>query len=228
MSGLIFAIVVSIGLPLAFLVYACYRKNFAAYLLGVLAFVGSQILLRIPLLEYLGKNSTEFIMFSKTQPVIFAIMIGLSAGIFEEVARFIFMRFLMSKRDWQSGFLFGAGHGGIEAVLIVGVPAIALLFTQTMTFQSELFFVGGIERLFAMMLHIGLSIIVLQGVVRKNFMYVLLAIALHGFVDASVGILPLFVSKGHLLLVQEIMVAITALAVFIYSIRLKRRGEELQ
>ncbi|MEI3613212.1 YhfC family glutamic-type intramembrane protease [Pseudogracilibacillus sp. SO30301A] len=227
MSGLIFSIVVSIGLPLAFLVYACFRKNFAAYLLGILAFVGSQMLLRIPLLEYLGKNSTEFIMFSKTQPVIFAIIIGLSAGIFEEVARFIFMRFLMSKRDWYSGFLFGAGHGGIEAVLIVGAPAIALLFTQTMIFQSEMLFVGGIERLFAMILHIGLSIIVLQGVVQKNFMYVLLAIVIHGLVDASVGILPLYISSDKLLFVQEVMVAIIALAVFIYSIRIKRK-EDLQ
>ncbi|MBO1628618.1 YhfC family intramembrane metalloprotease [Bacillus sp. SY8(2021)] len=39
---------------------------------------------------------------------LFAIVIDLSAGFFEEVTRFIAMRFFMKQRDWQSEFLFGA------------------------------------------------------------------------------------------------------------------------
>lgn len=224
MSGLIFSILVSIGVPLAFFVYACFRKQYIVFILGALAFVVSQILLRIPLLQYLGKNSTEFTMFSATHPVLFAMIIGLSAGVFEEIARFIFMRFFMSKRKWQSGFLFGAGHGGIEAVLFVGIPALTLLFTQNVIIQGETYFIGGIERFFAMLMHIGLSIIVLQGVVQKRFVYVLVAIAIHGFNDAMVGILPLYIPKDNLLLVLEVTIAISALAVFMYSVRVKRKG----
>ena len=46
-------------------------------------------------------------MFSVMQPVLFALLLSLSAGIFEEVARFIAMRYFMKQRDWQSGFYLG-------------------------------------------------------------------------------------------------------------------------
>jgi len=223
MAGVIFSAFISIGLPFMALMYACFKNRFFPFFLGVLVFVISQVLLRIPLLEYLGKNSPGFIMYSATQPILFAIVIGLSAGIFEELARYIAMRFFMKQRDWQAGFLFGTGHGGIEAVLFVGVPAITLLFTQTIP-QSEMFLISGVERFFAMVLHIGLSIIVLQSVVQKSFIYVLIAIAIHGFIDALVGILPLYVSEDSMLFLLEVTVAMIALIVFIYCIWIKRKG----
>ena len=109
-------------------------------------------------------------------------------------------------------------------MLFVGIPALTLLFTQNVIIQGETYFIGGIERFFAMLLHIGLSIIVLQGVVQKRFVYVLVAIAIHGFNDAMVGILPLYIPKDNLLLVLEVTIAISALAVFMYSVRVKRKG----
>lgn len=224
MAGVIFAAAIGMGLPIAALLYACFRKRYIPFLLGVLAFVVSQVLIRIPLLKYIGEHSTAYVMFSATEPVLFAIVIGLSAGIVEELARFTAMRFFMRQRDWQSGFLFGAGHGGIEAVLFVGSSAIALLFSSAALADSEIYFIGGIERFFAMLLHIGLSIIVLQGVVQKRIFYVLLAILIHGFVDALVGILPLYVPKDHVLPVLEVTLAMMALAVFNYGLWTKRKG----
>src|SRR5690625_6886710 len=91
MSGLIFSILVSIGVPLAFFVYACFRKQYIVFILGALAFVVSQILLRIPLLQYLGKNSTEFTMFSATHPVLFAMIICFLAGVFVVFVFFFFI-----------------------------------------------------------------------------------------------------------------------------------------
>lgn len=224
MIGVIFSVLISIGLPLALFVYACFKKRYMAFILGALAFVGSQILFRIPLLQFLGNHSTEFIMLRVTQPILFAIVVGLSAGIVEELARFICIRFFMSKRNWQSGFLFGAGHGGIEAVLFVGIPALTLFVSQTMLIENEAYFIGGIERFFAMILHIGLSIIVLKAVAQKRFIGVWLAIAIHGFTDALVGILPLYVPKDHVVFVMELALVIIALTVFAYSLILKRRG----
>src|SRR5690625_4273823 len=152
MAGVIFAIVVGVGLPFIALLYAFYKKRYIPFGLGILAFVVSQILLRIPLMEYIGQNSAAYSMFSVTQPVLFSIVIGLSAGVFEELARFVAMRFLMKQRDWQSGFLFGAGHGGIEAVLFVGVSGVRLLILSSLITSGELYFIGGLERLFAMLL----------------------------------------------------------------------------
>ena len=223
MLGVIFAVIISIGLPISLLIYAIIKKRFLPFLLGVLAFIGSQILIRIPLLKYLEMNSINYSMFSAMYPVFFAIIIGLSAGVFEELARFVMMKFFMKNPNWQSGFLFGAGHGGIEAVLFVGISASTMLFSPTVAIYNAGFFIGGIERFFAMMLHIGLSIIVLQGVVQRKFIYVLIAILIHGFVDALVGILPLYLGAGASLVAIEVALALTAIAVLSYSLMIKRK-----
>ncbi|PFK30460.1 YhfC family intramembrane metalloprotease [Bacillus cereus] len=224
MGGIIFATIIGIGLPIAILLYAFWKRRYIPYVLGVLAFVISQVLIRIPILQYLGGNSTTYSMFSAMHPVLFAIVIGLSAGVFEELARFVAIRFFMKQRDWQSGFLFGAGHGGIEAVLFFGSGAVVLLFFSRDISYGNSYFIGGIERFFAMLLHIGLSIIVLQGVLQKRFLYVVFAITIHGLVDALVGILPLYVPKDSALLIVESTVAIIALAIFNYSLWIKRKG----
>ncbi|ASL65735.1 TPA: YhfC family intramembrane metalloprotease [Bacillus cereus] len=224
MNGLIFTTMISFGLPLVALLYAFWKKRYFPYMLGVLAFVVSQILIRIPILNYLNGTSTDFQMFSATQPVLFVLLLSLSAGIFEEIARFIAMRYFMKQRDWQSGFLFGAGHGGIEAVLIVGIPVISLLLSQTVIQNGDSYYFGGIERIFAMVLHIGLSFIVLQAVVQKKFRYVVFAILIHGAVNTLAGIIPLYVPGTNGIIAVEVSIAISAVLVFSHSFILKRRG----
>ena len=227
MIGLLFTIIISIGIPLVALVYAFYKKRHIPFVWGVIAFVISQVILRIPLMQFLAENSVAYSMFQATQPILFAIIIGLSAGVFEELARYLIMRFLLKQKDWLSGLLFGAGHGGVEAILFVGISAVSLILSPTSTIAGDLYFIGGIERFFAMLMHIGLSIIVLQGVVKKKFVYIVSAIFIHGLIDALVGIIPLYVPGIYGIIVLEVVVAITALALLMYSIRLKK-GRVLQ
>lgn len=224
MFGIMFAVCVSIGIPLIIFLYVCFKKSYVPFLLGALAFIISQVLIRIPLLESLQTHNTTFAMFSTVRPVLFAIVIGLSAGIFEELARFVLMRFVMKQRDWWSGLLFGVGHGGIEAILLVGINALVLLFSLQASAHNIDFFIGGIERLFTLVLHIGLSIIVLRGVVQSRFSYVVLAILIHSFVDTLVGIFPLFMSSNAALIAIEISLIMIALAVMSYSLSIKRKG----
>ncbi|AZQ47365.1 YhfC family glutamic-type intramembrane protease [Bacillus sp. GX] len=224
MNGLIFTTMISFGLPLLALLYAVWKKRYIPYMLGVLAFVVSQILIRIPILNYVNGTSTDFQMFSVMQPVLFVLLLSLSAGIFEEVARFIAMRYFMKQRDWQSGFLFGAGHGGIEAVLIVGIPVISLLLSQTAIQNGDSYYFAGIERIFAMVLHIGLSFIILQAVVQKKFRYVIYAILIHGTANALASIISLYVKGKSGIIMSEVSLAICALLVFSYSFILKRKG----
>jgi uncharacterized membrane protein YhfC len=48
-----------------------------------------------------------------------SIFLGLSAGVFEEVARYLTYRFWRKDvRTWGGGLMLGAGHGGIEAIII--------------------------------------------------------------------------------------------------------------
>ncbi|GGA91117.1 YhfC family glutamic-type intramembrane protease [Ornithinibacillus halotolerans] len=225
MFGIIFSICISIGIPLFALIYACVKRHYIPFFLGVLAFVISQLLFRLPLLDYLQSHSTTYSMLSIMNPVLFAIAIGLSAGIVEELARYIMMRFFMKQRSFQAGFLFGTGHGGIEAVWFVGISAISMLFSPLATFYNIDFLIGGTERFFALMLHIGLSIIVLHGVIQRKFLFVVLAIFIHGFIDTLIGIFPLiFESTNHVLIASEVSLAVTALVVISYSFLLKRRN----
>ncbi|PFO66973.1 YhfC family intramembrane metalloprotease [Bacillus cereus] len=224
MNGLIFTTMISFGLPLVALLYAFWKKRHIPYMLGVLAFVISQILIRIPILNYINGTSTNFQMFSVMQPVLFVLLLSLSAGIFEEIARFIAMRYFMKQREWQSGFLFGAGHGGIEAVLIVGIPVISLLLSQTVIQNGDSYYFAGIERIFAMVLHIGLSIIVLHAVVQKKFRYVVYTILIHGTANAIASIIALYVQGKSGIILSEVSIAICAVLVFSYSVILKRKG----
>lgn len=224
MAGIIFAICISVGLPIFAFLYASIKKRYLAFFLGAMAFIVSQVMIRLPILQYLQENSISFTMLRITKPVLFAVVIGFSAGIFEGLARFMMMRYFMKQRDWQSGFLFGAGHGGIEAILFVGLNAIVLLFSPLAEAYGFGFFLSGIERFFAMLLHIGLSILVLYGIVRQNFLYVVLAIIFHGFVDSLVGLLPLLIPAEMVTLALETSLATIAMIVFGYSIYIKRKG----
>lgn len=123
-------------------------------------------------------------------------------------------------------FLFGAGHGGIEAVLIVGIPVISLLFSQTVIQNGDSYYFGGIERIFAMVLHIGLSLIVLQAVIQKKFRYVVYAILIHGTANALAGIISLYVPGKSGIIMSEVSIAICVLFVFSYSFILKERVYE--
>lgn len=225
MIGMISAILIGFVLPIGIFFYAIVKKQSAPYLLGVLAFFVSQMILRIPLLDYFSSKSVSFQMLSVTKPIIYVIIIGFSAGIFEEVARFLAMTFFMKQRKFESGVLFGVGHGGIEAILFLGVHAIMMMFSPTTLLSNEALLLGSVERLFAILLHIGLSIIVLYGVVMKRIRYLIMAITIHGVMDTMIGLVPMFVPEEFIILIIEGLLVLLSMSVLVYSVRLNKRGD---
>ena len=121
-------------------------------------------------------------------------------------------------------FLFGAGHGGIEALLIVGIPVISLLLSQTVIQNGDSYYLGGIERIFAMVLHVGLSFIVLQAVVQKEISLCCICNSHPWDCNALAGIISLYVPGEIGIIMSEVSIAICALLVFSYSFILKRKG----
>lgn len=224
MFGVIFAIFISVILPITAFVYAVLTKRWFPFVFGILAFTISQLMIRIPLLDYLQTNSTKFILLSTSQPILYSLILGLSAGVFEEVARYLFMRFLMKDKDWTSGFVFGLGHGGIEALLLVGIGAISILFSPLVSLYGAEYFIGGAERFFAISLHVALSIIVLRSVVEKRLIYLFIAILIHGLGNSLIGIIPLYLQGKTALFLLEFMIAFIAFATFTYSLIIKRKG----
>ena len=61
-------------------------------------------------------------------PWLYGLFMGGTAAIAEEFGRYIAVRFLLKKnRRYADGIAYGLGHGGIEAMLLIGVNNIANL-----------------------------------------------------------------------------------------------------
>lgn len=180
---------------------------------GAFTFIAAQVL-HIPVVQGFTFAFSIKIFPSLSDPIkliINAIVLGLLAGIFEETARYLlFKRFLKSARTWNDGLVVGFGHGGIEAILVgvfsvitlvnmiafrnadlasMGIPAdqIVLATEQINTFWSTpvyMPFIGIIERVSAIALHISLSIFVLYGVLVNQSRWFWFALLWHSFVNA--------------------------------------------
>lgn len=232
---LLFDALLCFGIPITGIVLLRKRAGriLRPFLLGMTAFVISQMVLRVPLLQFVLPNFKWFLVF-QTQTYAYGIFLGLTAGIFEEGARFIFLKYFLKGRTTLSdGLAFGLGHGGIEAMLLVGISSILTLILYPMGkvdlagsgYLSLL--LGGFERIFAMTFHIGATLVVLYGIrAKKPFRFLLLAILLHGLLDSMAVILPAAFSIGTIGL--EVYIMIISFPVLAFGIWLFRRhGKEL-
>ena len=198
-----------------------YKGKFLSFLIGaatfiVFVFVLEQFL-HILVLQNLGGIS-EAIM---GNILLYGLYGGLAAGIFEETGRYLSMRFLMKKNlNGGNALMYGIGHGGIEAILLVGVMYLGQLanalvlnsgaldemfqgelgaemlaaYGPLAETQSYLFYIAGAERMMAITLHLALSVLVYVAVSRKKSGYYFLAVALHASVDFTVVVVASSVS----------------------------------
>jgi uncharacterized membrane protein YhfC len=147
-----------------------------------------------------------------TQLIPYFIFLGLSAGIFEESARYVTFRFWAKEaRSWGQGLMVGAGHGGIEAILVgllfflqvanlvfyraglldsalasVGPEEIALIDAAATALFSLPWYealLGGVERIFAICLHLSASLMVLRAVTTGNWGWYAAAISWHALAN---------------------------------------------
>lgn len=131
----------------------------------------------------------------------------LAAGIFEETGRLF--AFLLMKRKYKivdSAVSYGIGHGGIEAIIIVGLGMlnsiiIGIMINSGGTIAENLppgtaetlsgtpiymYILSIIERVFAITVHIALSVLVWVAVMRKKKWWLFpLAIVLHALTNVT-------------------------------------------
>lgn len=237
-------------LPVILTIYF-YKKqkiSLMAVLIGVLVFLISQVAIRIPLLTLLGRQ-TWYVGMSQNIYII-AIFLGLTAGLFEEVGRYIAMRFFMKKNlSWKNGVAFGIGHGGIEAIVLVGLtllnyivmsfminsgifdsmiavqlPAETANQIKTMLAEAPAInsLAGGLERVMTMSLQIGFSVMVMYAVKFKKPIFLLWAILAHTLVDAPVVILG---SMGLNVWTIELLIVVFAAVALFYTLKAKKLFE---
>lgn len=199
-----------IGLPIALAWFARRRLGVPLWVvaLGMAGFVGSQIV-HLPLNYALGLLGREGWLSHAPLPIL-TIAVGLSAGLCEELARYGIMRAMAHKQNgWPVAIAYGVGHGGGEA-LIFGLLALANTVAMALlsrlgelaqrpevqaaawSFWSTPWYTpafAGWERLSAILAHLGMSVLVMRAVTRRNPLYLVAAIGAHTLLDAL--ILPL-------------------------------------
>lgn len=231
---LILNILICFGIPLGglFLIKRKEKRLLKAFFTGMLAFLISQVFIRLPLLLYVLPNFFWFQILN-TRLVLKALFYGFSAGIFEESARLIFMKlFLKENQSLYHGIAFGLGHGGIEAILFVGLSSLIYAISTPLNLLSlpsstASLFLGGMERIFAITFHVGASLIVLHGIrANKIFLFTLCSIILHGILDSASLLLPAFFDWNSITLELFIMffsIATLFFGIFLFITKNKKK-----
>ncbi|MEE0678990.1 MAG: YhfC family glutamic-type intramembrane protease [Ruthenibacterium sp.] len=198
-----------IVLPIALLVIVRVKthRGLLAALTGALCFTVSALVLE-QLLHSIVFSSFPTLIQS---PGLYTAYACLAAGVFEETARYLGLS-LLCRRDASlvTGFAYGIGHGGIEAILLAGTASLsnAIVLSAARGGSLEAMFgsdiaatvsaqlasgvsagallLPGLERVAAITLHLALSILVWMAVTgRLPKACLALSICLHA--AANVG-----------------------------------------
>ncbi|MGC9337860.1 MAG: YhfC family glutamic-type intramembrane protease [Candidatus Cloacimonadia bacterium] len=162
----------------------------------------------IALMRSVILQPTYFLIGSpKLPPIWFIGVSAILAGIFEKCFRYLFMKHMVSKRDWYNGVIFGLGAAFLEAILIYCIPVflMRLQMGEGLPFLFEAL-PGPVERNLAACIHVGCSLLVLHSL-RTRWMLGI-AISFHSIVDF---VTPTMVSHSSLTVWQvESVLAIFA------------------
>lgn len=207
LAGMIFTAAVSMLLPIVLWVAACWKlkEKPNSILLGCAAFVIFALILENTLHSIVLNNIPAV----QENPWLYFAYGSLAAALFEETGRFLAMKYFMKDRlNEKNALLYGLGHGGIEAILVIGLTyvnnlAVAVTIqsgqmesalagmdaaaveqavesvSRLWTLPSYQFFMAGVERILAMGLHVALSMFVFQAVRGKKMGYYVLALLVH-------------------------------------------------
>lgn len=213
------AFIVEVGIPLGAAVYFWRRRDgtFWGFLVGVLGFYISQPVLRLPLMSLLRAQAEWFAVLPYTNRGLYFLFLAFTAGLFEESARWLGMRFFRKGRmSWMDGLAYGLGHGGCEAAWLFFTQIFpAAMAGQLQTMGAAL---GAFERIFTMLVQLGLTFVVLQSLRKKKLTYLFLAIGIHTAVDFLIIIGNVWILEG--------LIAAEGVAALIYVLRLKRQWSD--
>ena len=205
--------VLMIGMPFLLAAFLARRLHvrWGLFWVGTLTFIASQVV-HLPLNAVLGRlGLIPTVPPTSGWPLIeLAILLGLSAGLCEELARFLVLRFWLKRdRSWRVALMFGAGHGGVEAFIVgvitaistinifvlrnvdparLGVPADKVADIQAQiaaAWSVPLLYplLGAVERVSAISTHLFLAVLVMQVFIRRNYLFLVAAILWHALTD---------------------------------------------
>ncbi|MBM4459690.1 MAG: YhfC family intramembrane metalloprotease [Chloroflexi bacterium] len=224
-----------------------YGVSWAIFGVGALTFIASQVV-HLPLnwaLGLLGGGRGVALW----PLAAMALVAGLSSGVCEEGARWLVLRFFLKRtRGWRPALQFGAGHGAAEAIifgLLALLTTIQMLALRSLDltavqlpgatadqvraalaqFWGQPWYmpaVAGLERVFALMIHVALAVLVMRSFTHRNLLYLAAAIGVH----TAVNTWAVWAMRTVGALWVEVGVAVMALALLWLTSRLHDKPAE--
>ena len=240
--SLAFAALMTLVLPVVLLLVLCLKRRISLkpMTVGILAFFVSQVCLRIPILNALG-GQPWYQAFAKDDTVLYLVILSFTAGLFEETARYIGVRFfLKDQREYRDAVAFGLGHGLCEAVLLVGFSELSMLVVS-MTINGGSFDLSAAaakqtadtllkvtpaiplmavwERISTVMFHLFATVLVFRAVREKKILWYFAALGAHTVVDAASSLLVTYTQ----IWICELVVFLLGALGFFYVLKVKPR-----
>jgi uncharacterized membrane protein YhfC len=204
------AIEILFPLGLALWIARRWRVSWKFFGYGALIFLVFQLLTRVPAVQILQPLLASTLQQSPWYKYGWFVLLALTAGLFEEGGRYLGYRFLWKKegKNWSRALMYGAGHGGLESMVLVGGLTILGVINAVVIFQIDpamlpadqaqliyqaremialttwwLPLLAMLERLMAMAIQVALSVLVLQVFTRSRFHWWWIALGYHALVD---------------------------------------------
>lgn len=226
------------AIPIGGFVFLSVKKKHVAkpFFIGMLVFLIFQSIIRMTLLSFI--RQTEWFIAMADFPWLYGLFMGGTAAIAEEFGRYTAVRYwLKENRRYVDGIAFGLGHGGFEAMFIIGLNSIGNLFVllSGSSYMSALIvtqlsytviFIALLERIFAITAQVGLSMLVFYSVRTKKLRYLVCALLIHTVIDASVVILPGVFGLSVYWIEGAVFLAAAGLMIWTVKIRSKFDQEE--
>ena len=196
--GVVFIVsgLLEIVIPLILGLYLTRRlgTSWKTWLVGAIMLIVS--LVRLPLNLFLSQLVLNVSVGSLSY-ILMILIPSLTAGIFEESVRYVGFKYIIKDNTYENGLTYGAGHGGIESILLVGLNVLSVgffiltnpnilspfLIDALLVTPEYLPLIGVYERIMAMIAQIGFSVIVMESIRKDDVRYVVAAIGLQAVFD---------------------------------------------
>lgn len=247
-GGMIFtlSLILIVSISLFVIALKKYKAKLSSFFIGALTFI-----IFAMVLEQLLHSAVISVFGLETMTgniFVYALYGAFAAALFEETGRFLAMKFCMAKTlSKENAFMYGVGHGCIEAVLIVGITYLSNILNsfainsglieiqlgaldeslrqQTIsqlsalwTTAPSLFYFAGIERMSAIALQLGMTFVMYQGVKSGKIKNVITAYAIHFIADFITAIVASFLP----IFATELVIAVVAVLACIYAYKINK------
>ena len=217
-------LVIMFGAPVAcgWFIGRRWALSWRLFWVGAVTFIASQVL-HIPLNA--GLTALFRLAWMPRPPDAWqlpfnVIVLGLTAGLCEESARYLVYRFwLRGARTWRQALMFGAGHGGIESAitgLLVGVALVNMIVLRDVdvatlglppeqiaqaarqvaefwAMPAYMPLLAAVERLLSIVFHLSAAALVMQALLRQRMWPLWTAMGWH----ATVNAITLYVNNAY-------------------------------